>query len=588
MTVDYERFLVKKRFVAPVSGIDVGDGDINQKLFPFQRDLVRWALRKGRSAIFADTGLGKTFMQIEFARLSGQPTLILAPLSVARQTVSEAQKLGVEVIYARSQADAGKITITNYEMAERFDPRAFGAVVLDESSILKATAGATRNKLIEMFCDTQYRLCCTATPAPNDIQEITNHAEFLGVMKRRDVLATFFLHDADDAHASGWRLKKHAREPFWRWLASWGMSLKHPSDIGYAEDGYALPDLEIKPVIVEGIFQVPGRLFADKLHGIVERSAVRRQTKNARVRATVELVRKSWAENQATNTTGIITPCIVSSELPMPEEATINIGIKALPSESHGMIGTDMQAASEGKVLVKRNTRNSSTNKADVMRSAGKSRGPIGDSTLTTIIRRAPSEGFSAKDAICASDDSAMIQPSYALQGTSMTLSTSKEPWIIWCGLNEEQEAVTKELGSDCISIYGSMSPEHKADLIEAWQSGEVPVLVSKVRICGFGLNLQRASHMAFVGISDSYEAYYQAIRRCWRYGQIWMVRAYIILSEIEKSIFDNVLRKEREAMTMQRELVRHVAAYERVEIERIDVGLKYEAQTEMKLPKWL
>lgn len=208
----YAAFLASKRYVAPSSGIEVDDGDLNPMLFPFQRDLTKWALRKGRAALFADAGLGKTPMQLEWARLTGQRTLILAPLSVARQTVREGgEKFGVEVHYARSQADVkGQITITNYEMLHHFDPAAFGAVVLDESSILKATEGVYRNRLVEVFAKTPYRLCCTATPAPNDIQEITNHSAFLGMMARRDVLAMFFKHDADDARASGWRLKNHA------------------------------------------------------------------------------------------------------------------------------------------------------------------------------------------------------------------------------------------------------------------------------------------------------------------------------------------------------------------------------------------
>src|ERR1035437_7936400 len=183
--VEYEDFLADKRLLAPSSGVDVRPDALSPMLFPFQRDIVRWALRKGRAAIFADTGLGKTFMQLEWARLTGERALILAPLSVARQTVAESQKLGVDVIYARRQEDAGAITVTNYEMVDHFDLHAFGAVVLDESSILKATEGVTRNRLIVAFRLTPYRLCCTATPAPNDIGEITNHAEFLGVMARR-------------------------------------------------------------------------------------------------------------------------------------------------------------------------------------------------------------------------------------------------------------------------------------------------------------------------------------------------------------------------------------------------------------------
>ena len=216
----YSAFLHGKRAIAPATGIDVNPDAIHPALFPHQRDLTRWALRKGRAAIFADTGLGKTRMQLEWARLTGQRTLILAPLSIARQTVREAAKIDIDLTFARSQADAGWLTVTNYEMLHHFDPEAFGAVVLDESSILKATEGVYRSRLIEAFERTPFRLACTATPAPNDIAEITNHSAFLGIMPRRDVLATFFLHEADDARATGWRLKNHARDAFWRWMAS--------------------------------------------------------------------------------------------------------------------------------------------------------------------------------------------------------------------------------------------------------------------------------------------------------------------------------------------------------------------------------
>ena len=333
----------------------------------------------------------------------------------------------------------------------------FGAVVLDESSILKATEGVYRNRLIETFGALPYRLCCTATPAPNDIQEITNHAAFLGIMPRRDVLATFFLHQADGARASGWRLKNHARPAFWRWLASWGMSLKKPSDLGYADDGYELPPLSIEPKIASADVKLAGRLFADRLHGVSDRAQVRRQTATARVRAACDLVAKE-----------------------------------------------------------------------------------------------------------------------------------PREPWLIWCGLNDEQEAVARELGDACISVMGAQSPELKTELIEAWLAGEKPYMVTKTQIAGFGLNMQHCARMAFVGLGDSYEQYYQAIRRCWRFGQTRPVTAHIVLSEIEQSIFWNVLRKEREAEEMARELVKHVAAYERAELGRIDLGYSYEADTKIALPSWL
>ena len=453
----YRAFLAGKRAAAPTVGIEIAEGQMSPWLFPFQRDLVRWAVRKGRAAIFADTGLGKTRMQLEWARLVDEPTLILAPLSVARQTAAEAERIGIDAVYARSEADSARITITNYEMVDRFDVSKRRAVVLDESSILKATEGVTRNKLIDLFRDTPYRLCCTATPAPNDIQEITNHSDFLGIMPRRDVLATFFKHEADDGRASGWRLKAHARGAFWRWLASWGMSLKHPSDLGYEDEGFLLPPLEIESAIVTSNVTVPGQLFVVAPRGVTERAAVRKQTKDARVAEALRL-------------------------------------IEAEPTE----------------------------------------------------------------------------------------------PWIAWCGLNDEQHAIAAALGDRAISVEGAQSPEDKAARLEEFIARPDAVLVTKPTIAGFGMNFQHCARMAFVGIGDSYEQYYQAVRRCWRYGQTRPVRAYVVIADVEQGIYHNVLRKEREAQEMARELVQHVAAYERAEIGRIDAGLQYEANEDIRLPAWI
>lgn len=341
-------------------------------------------------------------------------------------------------------------------LESHFDARKFGLVELDESSMLSAVEGVRRNMLIKKFSEVPYRFCFTATPARNDIQDIVSHAEFLGVMKRRDVLATFFLHDASDARATGWRLKNHAREAFWRWMASWGMSLRKPSDLGYSDDGFVLPPMQIAPVIVEGEYTVPGRLFADRLRGIVERSAVRRQTQAARVRAACEIV------------------------------------------------------------------------------------------------------------------------------------AVEKSPAIAWVGLNEEGRDIAAELGSRAILIEGAMSPEEKEERLDSFIASDSAVLVTKTRIAGYGMNFQHCWRMAFVGLGDSYEQYYQAIRRCWRFGQKRTVKAYVVLSEIEKVIYKNVLRKEREAEEATAELVRHVAAYERAEIGRIDLSLKYDAAVDMRLPAWM
>lgn len=447
----YEAFVAGKAMTVPAAGIEVAPDDIHPSLFGFQRDFVRWALRKGRAAIFADTGLGKTRMQVEWARSLDRSTLIVAPLAVAHQTIREAASIGVEVVYARAQADARRLTITNYEMVDRFDPRAFDAVVLDESSILKSFDGKTRTALIEAFRETPYRLCCTATPAPNDVAELANHAEFLGIVSRVEMLATFFVHD--DA---GWRLKGHAREPFWRWLASWGMSVKRPSDLGYPDDGYDLPPLRIEPVIVGTSWAPPGQLFPTTLKGVGHRAAVRRDTMADRVNAAVALV-------------------------------------NAEPDE----------------------------------------------------------------------------------------------PWLIWCGLNDEADAVASAIPG-AVNVQGSDSPERKAAQLTAFADGEIRVLVTKPKIAGFGMNFQRCARMAFVGLSDSYEQYYQAVRRCWRFGQDRPVVAYVVLSEPEEPIYHNVMRKERDAAEVGRELVRHVAAYERAEIAGIGGRDVYAPDVPMRLPAWM
>lgn len=459
MQQDYSEFLAAKGHVAPNVGVDVAPDDLHPALFPFQRDLVRWALRKGRSAIFADTGMGKTFMQLAWADHAAERVLILAPLAVARQTVAEGQRWGIPVTYARAQAEAAErgITITNYEMLGHFDAAAFGAVVLDESSILKSFDGKTRGRLIETFRETPMRLCCTATPAPNDVSELANHAEFLGLMTRSDMLAAFFVFEQlPHGRGTRWRLKGHATEPFYRWLASWGMSLKKPSDLGYDDDGYALPPLEIRPAFVDVEWKPADQLFATGLRGITERAEVRRATLEDRVTAAADLI---------------------------------------------------------------------------------------------------------------------MAEPF--------------EPWIAWCGLNDEGRMLT-----DCIPgavlVEGADSPEAKADALEAFAENRVRVLVTKPTIAGFGMNFQHCARMAFVGLSDSYEQYYQAIRRCWRFGQQRVVEAYVVLSEPERPIFANVLRKEDEAATVSAQLVANLAEFERAELGAAEERAEYNAVLPMRLPSWL
>lgn len=290
----YRDFLARKSRLPGDLGASIRDQDIHPSLHQWQREVVRWAVRAGRAAIWADTGTGKTRMQIEWARASGRRPLIVAPLAVCHQTVDEAAKIGVMATYVRTDADTGHepgMWVTNYEMVEHFDPKLFDAVVLDEASILKNHEGKTRTKLIAHFAETPRRLACTATPAPNDPQELTNQAEFLGRSTRAEMLAAYFIHDGD-----GWRPKGHAKQPMFRWLASWAVALRRPSDLGYPDDGYILPDLSIVPhMVATGDVQLPGELFpvAGKvaMKGVTGRAAVRKATVAHRVDRAVEIVK---------------------------------------------------------------------------------------------------------------------------------------------------------------------------------------------------------------------------------------------------------------------------------------------------------
>jgi DNA modification methylase/superfamily II DNA or RNA helicase len=452
MTTEYEQFIESKRIVAQRSGFDVNPSQVHPALFPFQRDIVCWALRKGRAAVFADTGLGKTRIQIEWARLTGQNTLIVAPLSVARQTVREGQRIGVDVMYVRSQGQVGDdgIYITNYEMIEHFDPSCFGAVVLDESSILKALDGKTRRLLTEMFAETPYRLCCTATPAPNDRTEIGNHSEFLGITKMTDMLAMFFIHANKEVisdvggiklrrklgndNGQEWRLKHHSEQAFYRWMASWAMSIRKPSDLGYDDSDFVLPPLSVHPLWIDYDFVPENQLVFTGLNGLAGHRTVRKETTTLRCEKAAELV------------------------------------------------------------------------------------------------------------------------------------NTSSEQWIVWVGLNDESR-IMAGLIPDSVEVTGSDSPEAKAEAIEAFQDGKYRVLVTKCSIGGFGLNLQNAHNQVFVGLSYSWEEWYQAIRRCYRFGQKHPVNIHVVLTEVEREVFDTIMSKEAVAKDMSEQLIQSVKGYEMDEL---------------------
>ena len=441
--MSYADFLARKKRVFIGDGVE--SADLPAQLYPWQAALVRWALRKGRAAIFADCGLGKTFMQVAWADALKVRTIMLAPLCVAEQTVGEAAKLGISVVYAREQAEADghRLVITNYERLDRFDVSQFDAVVLDESSILKAFDGKTRTALIQAFSQTRYRLCCTATPSPNDIAEMANHAEFLGLMTRPEFLATWFIRVDQGQRTTehhGWRMKRHAVEPFYRWLSSWAVALGSPADIGYDDAGFTLPRLQVHDEVLPIDAPVGDALFPELgVKGLSGRLAARRTSLDDRIRA----------------------------------------------------------------------------------------------------VKRLTETGRTAHGGC---------------------------QWLLWCGLNEESDALASAIDG-AVNVSGSDSYEHKVEAVRAFVAGETRVLISKLKILGFGMNFQHCHHMAFVGMSDSYEGYYQGIRRCWRYGQKSPVHAHIIVSEAEQMVVENVRRKEAAAANLSANLLQHMRDFERAEV---------------------
>ena len=292
---DYLTFLESKKSRISECGFTVEDADMNPHLFEYQRFIVKNALRVGKYAIFADCGLGKTLMQLEWSRLvsehTGRPVLILCPLAVAGQTIKEGQKFGIEA-KRYNCLDVSGICVSNYDQLDNINPDDFAGVVLDESSILKNFEGKTRTAIIEAFAQTPYKLACTATPSPNDPMELGNHAEFLNVMSRNEMLAMYFVHDGGDT--AKWRIKGHAEKPFWAWCSTWAMMLSKPADIGFPQDErYTLPPLNF----IETEIKVPGRengkLFNDTHVSATDFNAELRITKVERMEAVAAIVNAS-------------------------------------------------------------------------------------------------------------------------------------------------------------------------------------------------------------------------------------------------------------------------------------------------------
>ncbi len=456
----YHAFLARKAVVDPPTGLEAIP-DLPAQLFAFQRDITTWALKRGRAALFAGTGLGKSFMELAWAdaihRETGKDILHLAPLAVSAQLVREADKFGIAARQVREQSECFSGTnITNYQKIDHFDLSRFGGVILDESSILKNQTGHYRTELVERCKGLPFRLAATATPAPNDFMELGNHAEFLGVMSYTDMLATFFTHDGSETQK--WRLKGHAEQAFWKWMASWAVMLRKPSDLGYANDGYDLPPLNQ--------FQ--------------------------------HVVAADYAPNMDT---GLLFP---------------------------------MQAASLQERIAAR-------------------RGTVGDRV--------------AKAA---------------------ELTPSDRPFVWWCNLNSESAALAAAI-PDAVEISGADSEDAKERKLIDFSAGRIRVLVTKPSICGFGMNWQHCADTGFVGLNDSFEQIYQAIRRFWRFGQTKPVNVHFIASEIEGAVVANIKRKEADADRMAAAMVLHMADLSTREVRGLerDKG-EYNPALSMRLPNWL
>lgn len=462
--MNYKEFIRSKQISAMPHGFNVDKSTLNKNAFEWQKDVEQWALKKGKCALFLECGLGKSILQLmwggQVVQHTNKPVLILAPLAVVQQTVREAKKFGERAIAVREQQEITKpdVYIANYEIIEHFDMSVFAGIVLDESSILKDFTSKTRTQLIDLCKSIPYRLCCTATPSPNDYTEIGNHAEFLGIMSRTEMLATFFVHDG--GNTSQWRLKGHAKDSFFEWVSSWACCMNTPADLGYDGSQYILPKLTIHEhiVTVNQLEDADGQslLYAPTVQTLNERRAARRNSMTDRVNLAAEIAN-----------------------------------------------GSDEQC-------------------------------------------------------------------------------------LIWCDLNDESAMLSKCVAQS-VEVKGSDSPEYKVESILNFTENKVKALVSKPSIAGMGINAQSCHRMIFVGLSDSFESYYQAVRRCWRFGQEKPVDVHIIISDAEGAVKANIERKQADAERLTKELVKHTKDILRDDIQATTrIVETYFATEKMIVPEWI
>lgn len=437
--MDYSEFLKQKKKSHVDSGFEVSESDLNANLFDFQKHIVRIALKKGRFAIFADCGLGKTLMQLDWAHQvvshTNKPVIVLAPLAVVDQTIEEGKKFNIECFKISSlttgENPLNSIYIVNYDQLKNIDVSKFSGVVLDESSILKGRDSKTKTSLIESFKTTPYKLCCTATPSPNDHMELGNHSEFMGAMTYLEMLSMFFVHDGGET--SKWRLRKHAHDTFWQYVCTWSISLDNPITLGFNSDGYELPEINY----IEHIIQTnkdDGLLFRD----------------------------------------GVVSATNLNQDLRMTQDVRIE---KAL-----------------------------------------------------SILDEITSDGRQC---------------------------------IVWGLQNVECDNFTKSFSErfshlKAFNIQGSDKPQVKADRLLGFAHKDYNVLVTKTSIASFGMNYQQCSDMVFLSYDFKFEAFYQAVRRCYRFGQSNTVNIHILIPDTQMNVRKTILEKE----SKHKEMIHHMSKY--------------------------
>lgn len=643
---EYRDFIASKTTAVRASGME--PKPINASVKMHQTEAINYALSAGKAALFLDTGLGKSLCELEFARQvadeTRKPVLILTPLAVAGQMVREGQKFGIDARQIKDQSEVGQgVMVANYERLHCLDTSCFGGVVLDESSILKSFAGQTRGKLLDAFRDTPFRLAATATPSPNDHTELGNHAEFLGVMRQQEMLSKWFINDTSTA-SQDWRLKGHAVEPFWSWVASWARCATLPSDLGGDDTGYVLPEIDrrIHKVAADRSQDAQGALFRMPEMSATSFHAEKRLTLEDRCERAVSLVFADFRDKLAVIGSGD-TECLGSQNTQSgadrntnPTQQSVsaekcNAGPpKKIPNTCANTTIADLKNSSALQRQSSDTTQQGAQNTPPTQntprkqnRARDQEARPSGAttalshytgsanltmsecskirdvlapfvrqitkksaakfSTSITATQQEKSDSCSAQPAIPPSEKCATTLADFDPQSPIWNAIKS-DPWLVFCETNDEQDALERAFGDLAFSVRGSDSVDEKERRILAWCDGDKPILISKTKIVGFGMNFQHCRNVLFASVNFSYESFYQGVRRVWRFGQERQVNVHIVIADTEGAIWQAIHGKAEKHDEMKR---RMSAAMGRAQ-NQAGVRVRYDRPLDLAFPDWL